>query len=63
MGSHYKPEFTSLEKMGFVMGGLGNPLVEHARETAMNTRRTAELLERQSGGHAAATGALIHQPI
>jgi uncharacterized protein with HEPN domain len=23
--SHYKPEFTSFEKMGFVMSGLGNP--------------------------------------
>lgn len=44
--STYKPEFTSLEKMGFVMGGLGNPLVDHARATAANTARTNSILER-----------------
>ena len=35
--NHYKPEFTSFEKMGFVMGG-GNSLQQHARDTADHTR-------------------------
>lgn len=37
----YKPEFTSLEKMGFVMQGLGNPMMNDIRA---NTKRTADLL-------------------
>jgi hypothetical protein len=31
--SHYKPEFTALEKMGFIMGGHSSPM-----------RRTEDLL-------------------
>lgn len=43
----FKPEYTSLEKMGFVMsgGGVGNPALEHARKTAENTGRMVELFE------------------
>jgi hypothetical protein len=38
--SHYKPEYTSLERMGFVMGG-NNSLTDFSRRTAAATERTA----------------------
>lgn len=44
----YKPEFTSLEKMGFVMSGLGN--TDLAQRTANATERMAELMEQFIGG-------------
>ena len=44
MGGNYKPEFTSLEKIGFVMSGLGN--ADLASQTARNTERTAAAAER-----------------
>jgi hypothetical protein len=37
----YHEQFTSLEKMGFVMKGLNNPAQDHARTTAQNTTRIA----------------------
>jgi hypothetical protein len=40
----WKPEFTSLEKMGFVMGGASGP-ADFARRTADNTQRMVGLLE------------------
>ena len=39
--SNYKFEGTSLEKMGFVMGGQ-NPGIDYQRRTAMATEKTAE---------------------
>jgi hypothetical protein len=38
--SHWKPEGTSLEKMGFVMGG-NNSLLDFSRRTAAATEKTA----------------------
>ncbi len=50
--NHYKPEFTAFEKMGFVMGGAGNPLLAPAQRTANNTDRMAHALERLvNAGH------------
>jgi hypothetical protein len=40
-----KAEFTSLEKMGFAMGGLNNPAIEHQRNTATNTGRLVQMAE------------------
>lgn len=45
--TRYKPEATKFEKMGFVMGGLGNPLTDFARRTAMATERIANHLATQ----------------
>ena len=42
--SNYKPDFTSLEKMGFVMSGLGN--ADSGARIADNTRRGADAGER-----------------
>jgi hypothetical protein len=42
---NYKPEFTSFEKMGFVMSGAGNPLAEFSKRTAIATERLVELLK------------------
>jgi hypothetical protein len=39
----YKPEFTQLEKMGFVMSGLGG--ADYASRTATATERIANLME------------------
>lgn len=39
--SRYSPAVTSIEKMGFVMGGSADP----GRETAQNTRKSNQLLE------------------
>ena len=47
--NHYKPEFTSFEKMGFVMGG-NNSLQKTSQETANNTRRTVEIMQRLFDG-------------
>lgn len=33
----YRPQFTSLEKMGFAMTGIGNPGLDFQRQTATNT--------------------------
>ena len=44
MKGQYKPEFTALEKMGFVMGGAGNPMLDLTRRTAMASERTNTLL-------------------
>ena len=43
----YKPEFTSLEKMGFVMTGIGN--ADHGANIDQNTRRGADAAERTAG--------------
>jgi hypothetical protein len=45
---HYKPEFTSLEKMGFVMTGEGNPMREQVdllRLIETNTRQNHTRME------------------
>jgi hypothetical protein len=47
--THFKPEFTSLEKMGFVMSGLGNPLLDPARSTAAGVARLVEIAEASGG--------------
>ena len=48
--------------MGFAMSGLGNPMVEHSRTTAMNTTRMVALME--GGGEEQGTAeGLVHQPI
>jgi hypothetical protein len=44
MKGSYKPEFTALEKMGFVMGGAGNPLVDLTRSQLSESRRQTSLL-------------------
>jgi len=62
MGSHYKPEFTSMEKMGFVMSGLGNPMMEHARTTANATSRMAAIMEHQTVGTTKDVNTLVHHP-
>lgn len=41
--SHYKPEVTAFEKMGFVMGGA-NPLLDLNRRTASGVEKTVNLL-------------------
>jgi hypothetical protein len=41
---HYKPEFTSLEKMGFVMGGANNPMLDYAKRTASAAERSLAFL-------------------
>jgi len=47
--NHYKPEFTSLEKMGFVMGGGSNPILDLNRRTATAAEKTVALLGKISG--------------
>ena len=39
--NHYKPDFTSLEKMGFVMGGTGNPMKRSEDLLGQIVRNTA----------------------
>ena len=46
-GNHYTPSPTSLEKMGFVMGGNQNAL-DYSRRTALATERIAASIIRQS---------------
>lgn len=46
LGNH-KPEFTSLEKMGFVMGGA-NPALDYARRTATATEKIAAFFSVQN---------------
>jgi hypothetical protein len=57
----YHPKFTSLEKMGFAMTGLGNPGLDATRTIAQNTGETVNLL-RQLVGQSPAGAELIHQP-
>ncbi|HEV2319878.1 MAG TPA: hypothetical protein VGV18_09020 [Verrucomicrobiae bacterium] len=60
--SRYQPQFTSFEKMGFVMGG--NPIFDLARRTADNTFRTADGVQRLVnllGGPAGAGGAMTNE--
>jgi hypothetical protein len=62
--ANYLPGFTGLEKMGFVMGGLGNPLIDPTRGIERNTRRMVELMPQliQAFGRAQ-MGELLHQPL
>jgi hypothetical protein len=42
----YKPEFTNLEKMGFVMGGGSNPMLDAAKRTARGVEQLVKLAGR-----------------
>jgi hypothetical protein len=54
--NHYKPEATSLEKMGFVMGGGSSPILELNRRTATGVEKTVTLLGKISGQLSGAFG-------
>jgi predicted HicB family RNase H-like nuclease len=60
-GENFKMDFTMLEKMGFVMSGLGNPELQHARTTAMNTTRMVALMETATRGEGG--GEVVNQPL
>ena len=47
--NHYKNEANSFEKMGFVMGGSANPLLELNRRTASATEKTAQGINKLVG--------------
>jgi hypothetical protein len=60
--SHYKPEVTAFEKMGFVMGGGANPMLDLNRRTATGVEKTVNLLtsiNRLLGG--AGAGGAVNQ--
>jgi hypothetical protein len=44
--NHYKPEATSIEKMGFVMGGGSSPILELNRRTASATEKSVMALNK-----------------
>lgn len=56
--SNYKPEFTSLEKMGFVMSGTANPMADFAKRTANATEQLVKLMGRLAGNEKADTSTL-----
>jgi hypothetical protein len=56
---NYTPQFTEIEKMGFVMSRLGNPNAGPADRTANATERMAALMEEQVNGPE--TGPAAHE--